>query len=82
MKISVEQPVGTVALRAPATGVLHWLPPESLCGELDVFAQADPIATVGDTLIFAPAHGFIVRLLVRDGEVVAEGSDIGVFGIA
>jgi hypothetical protein len=82
MKISVEQPVGTVALRAPATGVVRWLPPDALCGELDVFAHADPIAAVGDTLILAPAHGFIVRLLVREGEVVEQGSDIGVFGIA
>jgi hypothetical protein len=82
MKISVEQPVGTVTLRAPATGVVRWLAPDALCGELDVFAQADPIATVGDALILAPSHGFIVRLLVRDGDIAAHGSDIGVFGIA
>ncbi|HLW16776.1 MAG TPA: hypothetical protein VKV69_05395 [Actinomycetota bacterium] len=82
MKISVEQPVGSVTLRAPATGVVHWLAPDALCGELDVFAHADPIATVGDTIILAPAHGFIVRLLVREGEIVAQGSDVGVFGIA
>ena len=82
MKISVEQPVGTVVLRAPATGVVNWLPPDALCGELDVFAQADPIATVGDALVLAPAHGFIVRLLVRDGEIAEQGSDLGLFGIA
>ena len=82
MNISVEQPVGTVTLRAPATGVVRWLPPEALCGELDVFAQADPIARVGDALIIAPAHGFIVRLLVRGGETVKQGSDLGVFEIA
>ena len=82
MKISVEQPVGTVTLRAPSAGVVRWLPPGSLCGELDVFAHADPIATVGEALILAPAHGFIVRLLVRDGEIVRQGSDIVVFRIA
>jgi biotin carboxyl carrier protein len=82
MKISIEQPVGTVTLRAPATGVVRWLPPESLCGELDVFAQADPIAAVAGALVLAPAHGFIVRLLVRDGEIVEQGSDVCLFGIA
>jgi hypothetical protein len=82
MKISVEQPIGTVTLRAPATGVVRWLPPDALCGELDVFAHADAIGAVGDALILAPAHGFIVRLLVHDGEVVEQGSDVGVFGIA
>ena len=82
MKTSVEQPVGTVALRAPASGVVRWLPPEVFCGELDVFAQADAIAAVGDALVLAPAHGFVVRLLVRDGEFVEHGADIGVFGIA
>jgi hypothetical protein len=82
MKTSVEQPVGTVILRAPATGVVRWLSPESLCGELDVFSQADPVAVVGDALVLAPAHGFIVRLLVRDGEIAELGSDVCVFGIA
>jgi len=82
MKTSVEHPVGTVTLRAPATGVVRWLPPGALCGELDVFTQADAIAAVGDALVLAPAHGFIMRLLVRDGEIVEHGTDIGVFGIA
>ena len=82
MKTSVEQPVGTVTLRAPASGLVRWLPPEMLCGELDVFAHAEAIARVGDVLVLAPAHGFIVRLLVRDGEIVEHGSDIGVFKIA
>jgi len=82
MNVSVEQPVGTVTLRAPATGVVHWLPPDALCGELDVFAQADPIAAVGDALVLAPAHGFILRQLVHEGQTVGQGTELGVFGIA
>ncbi len=82
MKTSVEQPVGTVTLCAPATGVVRWLAPETLCGELDVFAQSDPVASVGEALLLAPAHGFMVRLLAHDGDVVTQGAEVAVFGVA
>jgi hypothetical protein len=82
MKILVEQPVGTVVLRAPAMGVVRWTPPAQLCGELDVFDVGDSIVRVGDEIVEAPARGFVLRELASDGAHVQLDEEIAEFRIA
>ena len=82
MTTVVEQLRGTPALRAPASGVLRWMAPRALCGELELFEAGDAVAMIGDAPVFAPERGFIVRRLVAEGRSIEEGQEIATFGVA
>jgi hypothetical protein len=77
-----ERTGGLLTLRAPATGVVRFHAPRALCGELEVFEAGQAIADVGDITIVASAHGFVVRMLARDGALVADDMPLVIFRTA
>jgi hypothetical protein len=66
----------TVLITAPADGQVLRIPPRALCGELEVYDAHDEIARVGHRPISAPGHGFVSRVLARDGVFVSGGAPI------
>jgi hypothetical protein len=60
-----------VVLVAPCDGVVRFLAPAALTGELEVFGAGSGVAVVGnsggDVTVTAPVDGFVVRQMVPDG---------------
>jgi hypothetical protein len=65
-----ERTDGLVTLRAPGAGMVRFHAPRALCGELEVFEAGEAIAEIEQTLVLAPARGFVVRTLTGDGALV------------
>ena len=82
MKTLVEQQRGTLRLRAPSSGAVHWCAPRVLCGELEIYESGELIADVGGIPVVAPGRGFIVRAAVPEGCSVEIDREIAMFGIA
>jgi len=71
-----------VSLTAPCDGVMRLHAPRALCGELEVFEPGEPVISVGDRLVHAPAAGFIARALVSEHDYVREGTVLLRFSMA
>lgn len=82
MRTLAERIEGTMVLRAPCSGVVRIHPPRALCGELEVYEEHEPVASMGDTTLASPAHGFLVRLLVTDDAWVEKDSAVAEFRVS
>jgi hypothetical protein len=70
-------PDGTLC--APASGVVRFRGPASLCGELEVYERNDALATIDDDVMRAPARGFVLRRLAADGARIERDEPLLVF---
>lgn len=71
----------SVFMTAPCVGRVRFHAPSMLTGELEVYDSNETLADVEGERIAAPAHGFVVRRLVRDDATVEAGFAILEFRI-
>ena len=76
---------GVVALSVPAPGILKFLPPEAMCGELEVYEAGGVIARVASSTgwadVLAPARGFLRQRLVNEDMWVEAGRQVAWFSV-
>jgi hypothetical protein len=78
--MSIRLDVDRSVLQAPCDGVVSFAAPRAFAGELELFRRGDVLGSIShhDSYeeLTAPFDGFILRYFVRDGELVAEGSEL------